>query len=72
MLIWQSNINGLSSLLSFSISYVGVSTYAADDLHPTTLDYDLGDTSLTGAALGRGPSFVHDLWARIRNSITAK
>jgi hypothetical protein len=27
---------------------------------------------LTGVALGRGPSFVHDLWVRIRNSITTK
>ena len=24
--------------------------------------------ALTGVALGRGPSFVHDLWGRIRNS----
>jgi len=27
---------------------------------------------LTGVALGRGPSFVHDLWVKIRNSITAE
>lgn len=26
---------------------------------------------LTGVALGRGPSFVHDLWVKIRNSISA-
>jgi hypothetical protein len=25
---------------------------------------------LTGVALGRGPSFVHDLWVKIRNSIS--
>ena len=25
--------------------------------------------ALTGVALGRGPSFVHDLWGKIRNSI---
>lgn len=24
---------------------------------------------LTGVALGRGPSFVHDLWVRLRESI---
>ena len=27
---------------------------------------------LTGVALGRGPSFVHDLWVKIRNSITSE
>ena len=27
---------------------------------------------LTGVALGRGPSFVHDLWGRIKSSITVK
>jgi hypothetical protein len=26
---------------------------------------------LTGVALGRGPSFVHDLWVKIKNSISA-
>ena len=25
--------------------------------------------ALSGVALGRGPSFVHDLWVRIRSSI---
>jgi len=28
--------------------------------------------ALTGAALGRGPSFVHDLWVRVRDSIEIK
>ena len=28
--------------------------------------------ALTGVALGRGPSFVHDLWGKIRESITVK
>ena len=27
---------------------------------------------LTGVALGRGPSFVHDLWVKIRNSIASE
>ena len=27
---------------------------------------------LTGVALGRGPSFIHDLWVRVRNSIEIK
>lgn len=27
---------------------------------------------LTGVALGRGPSFVHDLWIKIKSSITNK
>jgi len=27
---------------------------------------------LTGVALGRGPSFVHDLWVKIRDSIANK
>ncbi len=27
---------------------------------------------LTGVALGRGPSFVHDLWVRIKASITTE
>ena len=27
---------------------------------------------LTGVALGRGPSFVHDLWVKIKNSITSE
>jgi len=27
---------------------------------------------LTGVALGRGPSFAHDLWVRVRNSIEIK
>ncbi len=26
---------------------------------------------LTGVALGRGPSFVHDLWIKIRDSISS-
>lgn len=26
--------------------------------------------ALTGVALGRGPSFVHDLWVKIKNSIS--
>ena len=26
---------------------------------------------LTGVALGRGPSFVHDLWVKIRDSISS-
>ena len=25
--------------------------------------------ALTGVALGRGPSFVHDLWGRLRDSV---
>ena len=28
--------------------------------------------ALTGVALGRGPSFVHDLWAKIKNTIETK
>lgn len=28
--------------------------------------------ALTGVALGRGPSFVHDLWGKIRNNITSE
>lgn len=28
--------------------------------------------SLTGVALGRGPSFVHDLWGKIKESILSK
>lgn len=28
--------------------------------------------ALTGVALGRGPSFVHDLWGKIKNSITSE
>jgi len=27
---------------------------------------------LTGVALGRGPSFVHDLWVKIRDSIASE
>lgn len=27
---------------------------------------------LTGVALGRGPSFVHDLWVKIKNGITSE
>ena len=27
---------------------------------------------LTGIALGRGPSFVHDLWGRIKSSIATE
>lgn len=27
---------------------------------------------LTGVALGRGPCFAHDLWVKIRNSITSE
>jgi hypothetical protein len=27
---------------------------------------------LTGVALGRGPSFVHDLWGKVRSSIAVK
>jgi hypothetical protein len=27
--------------------------------------------ALTGVALGRGPSFVHDLWTRIKTNINA-
>ena len=28
--------------------------------------------ALTGVALGRGPSFVHDLWEKIRNNIASE
>lgn len=28
--------------------------------------------ALTGVALGRGPSFVHDLWWKVRESITTE
>ncbi len=28
--------------------------------------------ALTGVALGRGPSFVHDLWGKMRESLTYK
>lgn len=28
--------------------------------------------ALTGVALGRGPSFVHDMWGKIRSSITSE
>ena len=40
-----------------------------DVTHPVLLYMLYG---LTGVALGRGPSFVHDLWGKIRESIIKK